>query len=435
MPIRILQGDCRALLPTLPAESVQCCVTSPPYFGLRDYGTAEWSGGDPGCDHSARRRDPRAERPRHGLTGGTETVEVATLYRDRCLRCGAVRIDGQIGAEPNPDTYVAALVDVFRAVRRVLRPDGTVWLNLGDSYARDNRVRWDNTMHREAGWKSGQATRDAPADTGAKPKDLLGIPWRVAFALQADGWWLRSAIVWHKPNPMPESVRDRPTSAYEMVFLLTAAERYLYDADAIAENGASPREFRNGTRGDGTNSMLSGRASRQADGPTGFGTTGTRNARNVWTIATAPSSIGHFALMPPALAERCIRAGTSERGCCPACGAAWDRIAETSTETHRYSYALRTGRINGDSVEVKGRAGDVTKRTIGWRQTCSCLPADPIPCTILDPFAGAGTTGLVADRLGRDAVLIDLSAIYTEAGHARIAGDCPLFAEVSTAPA
>jgi DNA modification methylase len=299
--VHIIEGDCLAMLRTLPDGAAQCCVTSPPYYGLRDYG-----------------------------------------------------VEGQIGLEDSPAAYVARLVDVFREVRRVLRDDGTLWLNLGDSYARAPEKggsgpggkniaaygnAYANAQSSKVGSSDGGVGRgDRPgsrlAAEGVKPKDLLGIPWMVAFALRADGWYLRKDIIWHKPNPMPESVRDRPTTAHEHVFLLTKRAAYFYDADSIREE------------------------------PIGA------NARDVWTIATQPYSGAHFATMPPALAERCIKAGSK--------------------------------------------------------------PGD----TIVDPFGGAGTTGLVADRLGRNALLIELNPTYAAMARERIALDAPLVGEVvATAPA
>lgn len=293
MGIRIIVGDCRERLRDLPAESVHCCVTSPPYFGLRDYG-----------------------------------------------------VDGQIGLEQTPDEYVAKLIEVFREVRRVLRDDGTLWLNLGDSYAggaigRNDQKKYSTKKYRK-GQQSGSVLgyyRRRKTVPGLKSKDLIGIPWRVAFALQADGWCLRQDIIWHKPNVMPESVRDRCTIAHEYIFLLSKSQRYYFDSDAIQEPatrrdpGNRPRE--------------------------------TRNRRSVWTVATKPFSGLHFAPFPPSLIEPCILAG------CPKGG------------------------------------------------------------TVLDPFGGSGTTGLVADRLGRHAILIDLNTIYAEMARARISGDAPLFADVA----
>lgn len=335
--ITIYHGDCREVLASLEPESVQCCVTSPPYWGLRDYGT-----------------------------------------------------DGQLGLEPTPAEYVAQMVAVFREVRRVLREDGTLWLNLGDSY---------NAYNGNAGPSSGFSAGSA-ADTerpklasghglrskALKPKDLVGIPWRVAFALQEDGWYLRSDIIWAKPNPMPESVTDRPTKAHEYLFLLTKSARYYYDSEAIAEPVAPatiPRAGRaqesdkreNGVPGQSPHSLhmkRSGNKERKpasargvpvdTNGESNGAVAGsvpwegvTRNKRSVWTVATKPFAEGHFATFPPRLIEPCILAG------CPTGG------------------------------------------------------------TVLDPFNGAGTTGLVAKTLGREAIGIDLSADYCEIAAKRLA--------------
>ena len=258
MTATLLTGDCRTILPTLPERQVQCCVTSPPYFGLRDYGHAE-----------------------------------------------------QIGLEPTPDAYVAELVAVFREVRRVLADDGTLWLNLGDSYASGEIGRHDGSSGRRIdGHKVSTkfvTRQQARMDTGMPTKNLLGIPWRVAFALQADGWYLRSDIIWHKPNPMPESVTDRPTKAHEYVFLLSKSARYFYDAAAISEqsSGLKGGEFGSGGKEVGRLRQDSARPRPVDDG--------TRNARTVWTISTKPYKGAHFATMPPDLAERCILAG-SRRG-------------------------------------------------------------------------------------------------------------------------
>jgi DNA modification methylase len=342
---------------TLPDASVQCCVTSPPYYGLRDYGTAEWEGGSADCDHK-KVQDEAGAISKSTLGGGKKTTgHLQEGFKDVCGHCGARRVDRQIGLEQEPDEYVARLVDVFRGVRRLLRDDGTLWLNLGDSYANVG----GSDGRRTQGYALAGGGFDRPNTTGEgiKPKDLLGIPWRVAFALQADGWWLRSAIIWHKPNPMPESVRDRPTSAYEMVFLLAKSDRYFYDADAIMEQAESTGKRRDtgGTDGFVDFGMVKGRAGNRADGK--------RNARNVWTITPKPYKGAHFATMPIDLAARCILAGS--------------------------------------------RIGD----------------------TVLDPFGGAGTTGLAADIHQRHSVLIELNTDqYTDQAHERIVGDAPLFADV-----
>ena len=318
--IRLLTGDCRAILSTLPAQSVHCCVTSPPYFGLRDYGA-----------------------------------------------------DGQIGLEPTPQAYVEQLVAVFREVRRVLRDDGTLWLNLGDSYANDGK--WGG----HTGGIHPKALHGSPIGrnkkcTGLKPKDLIGIPWRVAFALQADGRYLRQDIIWSKPNPMPESVTDRCTKAHEYMFLLSKNVRYYYDQEAIMDPVA--REWIPETNNPGwlsgkSKGQLAGYRPREKRSGTDFvgfrngPNPNGRNKRSVWEIATQPYSEAHFATFPPALIEPCILAGCPEAG------------------------------------------------------------------TVLDPFSGAGTTGLVADRHNRNALLIELNPAYSAMGQTRIHDDAPLFVQTS----
>ena len=291
MTVMVFTGDCRAVLRDMPAKSVQCVVTSPPYFGLRDYGVA-----------------------------------------------------GQIGLEQTPAAYVAELVAVFADVWRVLRDDGTCWLNLGDSYTND--TKW-------GGQTSGKHARANHGDTGIgrrrhktgiKSKNLMGVPWRTAFALQDAGWCLRRDIIWAKPNPMPESVTDRPTTAHEYVFLLTKRPKYFYDAEAVKEVGVVPAGTR-GAKGSAERAAMPDVNSRPPEYKT---YDGMRHCRSVWTIQTRPFKGAHFATFPPELAERCVKAGS--------------------------------------------RPGD----------------------TILDPFGGAGTVGLVAEQLQRHSILIELNPAYVE---------------------
>jgi DNA modification methylase len=411
--MKYLLGDCREVLCGLDAGSVQCCVTSPPYYGLRDYG-----------------------------------------------------VDGQIGLEPSPDEYVAAMVAVFREVRRVLRDDGTLWLNIGDSYNTPNNRRdasayvsggKSRLMEQEPNRKASQRY-----DPTLKPKDMLGIPWMLAFALRADGWYLRSDIIWHKPNPMPESVRDRPTSAHEHVFLLTKGLRYFYDAEAIMQPAAGSSVERmaqdvdsqegsaranGGTRADRPMKAVmrsSGNKARKLGDERGRPEShmggsvpwegATANARNVWTIATRPYTGAHFATMPPDLAERCIKAGTSERGACPHCGAPWARVVERRlVPTAAVSFGTRPDERDAcadaqDQGSNRVKDGHVpgmanANLTTGWAPSCSCPAHEPVPCTVLDPFGGAGTTGLVADRLGRQSLLIDLSENYRAMAEKRLLDD------------
>jgi DNA modification methylase len=432
--VTLLEGDCRALLPTLPATSVHCVVTSPPYWGLRDYGTATWEGGDAACDHREVQPQNRPGRETPGGRGGTfPTCERG--YREVCRKCGARRLDQQLGLEPTPEVYVETMVGVFREVRRVLRDDGTLWLNMGDSYANTgnespNMLRKSGAVAAEDGYGDGRAVRFTPQPykqmaPGLKPKDLVGIPWRLAFALQADGWFLRADIIWAKKNPMPESVTDRPTKAHEYVFLLSKAARYFYDADAVREPatyGENLPTFR------GAGAYTNGRSFKnstvvESDGARGpRPETTSRNLRSVWTIPSAPFPDAHFATFPPALASRCIQAGTSERGCCRACGAPWARVVDATPmilARSERTHALGRTRSSGTMLAPPSR------ETTGWEPSCAC-DAPPVPCTVLDPFAGSGTVGEVAEQLGRHSLLLELSPTYVQMAAERTA-QCGLF--------
>jgi len=331
MTVKLYHGDCLQVLGRLEAESVHCVVTSPPYWGLRDYGTATWEGGGPGCDHDQRRRehDPDSKSAtnsgaaRDGLAGKT-----------LCRKCGARRVDAQLGLEATVEEHVEKMVEVFRAVRRVMRKDAVLFLNYGDTY---------------------------------RGKQLLGLPWRVAFALQADGWWLRSDIIWSKPNPMPESVTDRPTKSHEHLFLLAKSSTYFYDADAVRVPHAEKTLTHRGqgscgkaSSQDSLGKVASGSWSKTVRivDPRGC------NLRDVWVIPTEPFPGAHFATFSTKLVEPCIKAGCPEGG------------------------------------------------------------------TVLDPFAGACTTLLVADRLGRNGIGIELNPEYARMGADRIRQDCPMFSSV-----
>lgn len=314
MSWEIREGDCLDLLRSMPDCSVQCCVTSPPYWGLRDYGHGE-----------------------------------------------------QLGLEETPDQYVANMVEVFAEVRRVLRDDGTLWVNLGDSYATGtgrNDTDDKNLERRAAKYQTGSGAGTGPRTFSSmkhpfKPKDLCGIPWLTAFALRADGWYLRSEIIWAKPNPMPESVTDRPTKAHEQVFLLSKSPRYFYDADAIREAHSHPEvEHISSVKTEAQEVAFRGNA------PTNLGRAGNheagRNKRTVWTVTTQPFSGAHFATFPPKLIEPMILAGSKQ--------------------------------------------GD----------------------TILDPFSGSGTTGMVALRHDRSYVGLELNPEYAALSRERIRDDAPL---------
>jgi DNA modification methylase len=335
------------------------------------------------------------------------------VQRATCRKCGARRIDDQLGLEATPEAFVEAMVAVFREVKRVLRSDGTVWLNLGDSYAAGTKgAGGEGKQHSNAG--SVMADRSWAVPPGLKPKDLVGIPWRVAFALQADGWYLRSDIIWAKPNPMPESVTDRPTKAHEYLFLLSKSPRYYYDADAVRE---SPQSY---DRKGGSAAWTAESGHTNGVGSATFHqmSEAGRNLRSVWNIATAPYPGAHFATFPPKLVEPCIKAGTSERGVCPECGAPWVREVERGELVGTDRGGNYAGRDIDPLVKRNGGTPGMAYQntTTGWRPSCRCAHDSagwvPIPATVLDPFAGSGTTGMVAQRLSRRAVLIDLSVEY-----------------------
>ena len=388
------------MLKTLPDESVHMCVTSPPYWGLRDYG-----------------------------------------------------VEGQLGLEKTPEEYVGKMVEVFREVRRVLRNDGTAWVNMGDAYAgahpgkKTVQEGGDGVYTRRANRHlSGETDprKILSNGTGLKPKDLCGIPWRLAFALQADGWYLRSDIIWSKPNPMPESVTDRPTKAHEYLFLLAKSEKYYYDADAIREPNTEGTLLR----------LASGPVQAKRDQPKNivrndgggeYVNPNGRNRRTVWTIPTESFPESHFATFPQDLVKPCIMAGTSERGACAECGAPWERILEMINLPQRTPAGWDTGpgahgkekrgRYSGKwsnedpnssgtrilaNVKAKRDAGAdhnnpfPGRKTAGWKPTCKCGIQETVPCTVLDHFGGSGTSGKVALELGRRAILIELNPTYVE---------------------
>jgi DNA modification methylase len=422
----LLHGGALEALRTLPGESVHTVITSPPYWSLRDYG-----------------------------------------------------VEGQLGLEPTLEGYIAAVVEVFREVRRVLRRDGTVWLVLGDSYTSGGRDWREDDEGGPGGRGLARGLRPRTPD-GLKPKDLAMVPARVALALVDDGWYLRQDVIWDKPNAMPESVTDRPSSSHEHVLLLARSQRYFYDQDAVrepykydgrrvthVEGRDGSIQHRSGERWPGLKPRASGNAARK--NPADVGVPGDRpgevgrgipweedgagrNLRSVWRIPTKPFPGTHFAVFPPELVRLCVLAGTSERGCCPECGAPWERVVESAPAAawaavsagrkalHGPTYSRHRSSIEGGQSLVGTRRG-----TTGWRPTCGhydelyratfprprgrwqnvtwwsrvrlrggppSWPAEP--CTVADPFLGTGTTAEVARTLGRCCVGVELKAEYVE---------------------
>ncbi len=456
-------GHAQDILQTMPDESIHCCVTSPPYWGLRAYGTRPqiW-GGDPVCPHRFSKQLSHGRRGNRGVSGTGGNYHPALEQSGQgpgagggghfCLRCRAWR--GELGLEPTPELYVRHIAETFQEVRRVLRQDGTLWLVLGDSYAGS----WGNQGRRKG--RGTQRPINGPSiqnlepyptrkhSTGSwvnghpvlKPKDLIGIPWRIALTLQADGWYLRSDIIWAKPNPMPESVTDRPTRSHEYVFLLTKNPRYYYDAEAIKEPVSLKTLSARTTPRRGTRKESAGKRQKLWMERRGRGyPLPTRNKRSVWTIATQPYREAHFATYPTTLIEPCIRAGTSGRGCCPRCGAPWRRVVlKTSVRPidYRGKWIVAGGQASGRrmlaNVRARRDAGEAhdnpfpPPKTLGWLPACT-HGNNPVPCTVLDPFCGSGTTGVVALRLGRRFVGVELNPQYVEMARRRILGDARLF--------
>jgi DNA modification methylase len=381
---RIEHSDALSLLRELPDDWAQTCITSPPYWGLRDYGLrpSTW-GGTPRCRHAwgPAQRGKRSDLLPTERTRSDGRLDLdgrqgqAGLLGGRfCQRCEAWQ--GCLGLEPTPELYIEHLLTVLGEVRRVLRPDGTLWLVLGDSYA---AARSYQVPDRRRGTPVPPGASCIPA--GVKAKDLVGIPWQVALALRAQGWWLRSDIVWAKPNPMPENVRDRPTRAHEYLFLLTKQPRYFYDAHAIRE----PDTGRCSGNGYARPGRLTYRDRRGERGQHEQWRGGRARQRRSWWTVTARGYPGAQAVFPEKLIEPCVLAGTAPTAC-GVCGAPWKRHSTIEEE-------WQPGCMHNDG---SGR------------------------CLVLDPFCGSGTSGAVAHRLGRDFLGIELSAATARLARRRL---------------
>lgn len=370
---KIYHGDCLEILKQLPDESINCCITSPPYYGLRDYGTGTWIGGDPNCPHKR-----ISKYSPNTITGHNQEELVGNvgdaIYKTVCPLCGAVRVDKQIGLEETPEDYIKRLTDVFHEVKRVLKKDGTLWVNIGDTYNTSSYHKDEKSSgYGKQGTNRGvyENVVERPKADNCKAKDLIGIPWMLAFALRSDGWYLRQDIIWSKPNPMPEPVKDRCTKSHEYIFLLSKSQHYYFDSEAISEpitESSMKRLSQNLEEQEGSYTPSKGNGNMKAVFPKFGGNkygnnddekfaiysgkewqpTGRRNKRDVWNISVQPTKEAHFATFPEKLVEPCILAGTKE--------------------------------------------GDV----------------------VLDPFFGSGTTGRVAERLGRKWIGIELNEEYIE---------------------
>jgi len=314
---KVFLGDSREVLKEFPDKCVDTCITSPPYWGLRDYGTSTWVDGDKNCTH--RRDTKKSDKCITGHKNFDEMLGVGdAIYKSECKRCGAKRVDNQIGLEDEVSDYIEQIVDVFSEVHRILKDDGTLWLNLGDSYAgstgKSGGVSEIQSVKRQLDTGSIGSLRPAKV-AGLKRKDLIGVPWRAAFALQKYGWYLRQDIIWHKPNPMPEPANDRCVKSHEYMFLLSKNPQYYFDADSIKEPSITPNTGTSWKQRklDGE-PMRHGLQGAAAVGAGNFKTYEKRNKRSVWTVPTKPYAGAHFATFPPELITDCIIAGSREGG-------------------------------------------------------------------------------------------------------------------------
>lgn len=415
--------DVRSVLQQMPDACVHTVVTSPPYWALRNYqGEPTVWGGDQTCVH----------------TWGEDSF---------CEKCGAW--SGQLGLEPLPEMFIAHMVEVFREVHRVLRHDGTLWLNIGDTYFAGGSTTAYGQDPRNFDAKSTMASRYTAGTHNRpvkprkhsvlKPKDLVGIPWRLALALQEDGWWLRNDIIWQKPNALPSPVQDRMKCSYEHVFLLSKSQRYFFDLDAVrvphtygdyAEDGSftpagswkkEEDEDRDRKLDEAGDAMGPNAAPPRTSGRGIFNPRG-KNPGDMWCFPTQPFPGAHFAVMPSVLSERCVLAGSSEKGCCAECGAPYKRkVTRGKGAVDRPKCQYDPNRPDGMTLRG-GRFSQGPVQDMTWEPGCEC-EAEVERCVVLDPFSGSGTTGMTALRRGRHYVGIDLNESYLDMAEERVRGD------------
>jgi len=402
---KVLKGDNIITMQSIPDKYVHCIVTSPPYFGLRNYGI------------------PPTQWPDITFKPMEYLPEITIPAMECCL-----------GLEENPVEFVAHMVHVFRECKRLLRDDGTLWLNLGDSYAGGGGASGHTVDTKNMGANTSDygAVKTGGKKFGLKQKDLMGIPWMVAFALRADGWYLRQDIIWHKPNPMPESVTDRCTKAHEYVFLLSKSSKYYFDAESIKEPAAydgrkdtvmkGSEKYNNHIMPNGLpQTIASGGHERWKKNEQGDFV---RNKRIVWNVASQPTKEAHFATFPELLVEDMIKSSTSEYGVCSKCGCGYKRkFTKELLPTHKASYNtvadkrdfLSDGNDQGSNRVKDGhKPGHINKiETIGWLPTCQCNEM-VTPAIVFDPYGGSGTTGIVSEKLNRSFLLCEINEGYVK---------------------
>ncbi len=439
----IIQASAQRL--PLADGSVHCVVTSPPYWGLRKYDGENqlqvW-GGRSDCAHDWNERtESREIRTGMGLAklgerfaGGGHKQEKIGGFEIETASCGCGAWRGQLGLEPDPQSYISHMLTVFSEIWRVLRSDGTCWVNMGDCYTDGGRGSDVHSTLQGSRHNQAESRKVAIRATfkGLQSKNLVGMPWRLALALQDAGWYLRRDIIWFKPNPMPESCTDRPTSTHEYVFLLSKRSKYYYDHIATREpvagtahargTGVNPKAISasSGIRNNRTPaSQTPGRLrhkQNQSFSAAVCGLVTERNMRSVWTIATKGYRGAHFATFPPEIPRRCIVAGTSEHGVCAACGSPYRRVLDrrkygnwAASEVMKASGVNRQKHNGRFTNNASGETAYQPPKTTGWGPSCKCAGAGVVPAVVLDPFGGSGTVGEVAFKLGRSAILVDLA--------------------------
>ena len=418
--IKILHGNVFDKIKELNENSIDCVVTSPPYWGLRDYGTGTWIGGDKNCPHKRLTKISKDTKTGHAGMFKKGNVVGDAIYKKYCPECGAKRKDEQLGLEETYQEHIKNIVNLFEEIKPKLKESATIWLNYGDSYSNGKRTSTTNQTLR--GNKNYGVTR-TPVQEGIKEKDLVMIPNRIAIALQDAGWYIRSEIIWHKPNPMPESVKDRCTKAHEYIFLLSKNVKYYFDNEAIKEDAKYPQGPNSShaiRKGVGDPKM------KTRGGLHKIGALAKKNKRSVWTVTTKPFKGAHFATFPKDLIEPCVLAGCPEKMCCE-CGTPYKRqMQKTGEFQRRWSKTIATA--EGSPHEGQSSMQNIYE-DLGLQKQCDCKTNETKAGTVLDPFGGSGTTGIVAAQHNRNAVLLELNQEYIDLAKERINKELGIFGQ------
>jgi DNA modification methylase len=424
---QLLQGNCLSLLRSLPDNIIQCCITSPPYWGLRSYGTAPqiW-GGAADCQHDWAQTAPRRLRTEKDVKN-PNTIQKNNVganhaldFTETCKKCAAW--NGELGHESTPEHFVANLTDIFREVRRVLRPDGVCWINIADSYHSSSRKR-----------VPGGATKPQDEPLAYRGKNMALVPQKLAISLQEDGWFVRSEVIWHKLSCMPESASDRCTRTHEQIWMVTKQPYYFYDQDAIREPHKEESVRRLTYSLESAIERSGGHLNKTQD-PGKFCHPAGANKRDVWTLSHTQFEGEHYAGFPLDLPKLCILASTSEKGRCADCGTPYKRMTERNSlerfDLDESDPRYRPARYDSKYDAIRTKEGNGQRFTevisLGFAKSCKCQTEEVLPCIVLDPFSGSGTTGLVGLQLGRSYLGLELNEAYIKMTEQRFDGGSTL---------